>query len=168
VGKKFDLIRYLTDVHVLRSAKYSRGIDPIFGNLYLLENRERIISRIRARREGKRRHGKLLTSLTWLTPEYSLWGRGESFAEAVGAFTNELSRDKSGDSLYIFSYAEQGQETEVINRFRVSQLKELHFSRPLAPDGMLMGGRLELLLYPTTASLPDRIYCGDIPHLHVG
>ena len=148
-GKKFDLIRYLTDVHVLRSAKYSRGVDPIFGNLYLLDNRERIISRIRDRREGKRRHGKLLTSLAWLAPEYSLWGRGESFSEAVNTFTNELSNGKSGDSLYIFAYAEQGQDTEVINRLRVSQLKELHFSRPMAPDGMLMGGRLELLLYPT-------------------
>lgn len=148
-GKKFDLIRYLTDVHVLRSTKYSKGVDPIFGNLYLQENRERIVSRIRDRREGKRRHGKLLTSLAWLTPEYVLWGRGESFSEAVNTFSNVLSSDKSGDSLCIFAYAEQGQDSEVINRLRVSQLKELHFSRPMAPDGMLMGGRLELLLYPT-------------------
>ena len=51
-SKKFDLIRYLTDVHVLRSAKYSKGVDPVFGNLYLQENRERIVSRIRDRREG--------------------------------------------------------------------------------------------------------------------
>lgn len=148
-GKKFDLIRYLTDVHLLRSTKYSRGITPIFGNLYLQENRERIVSRIRDRREGKRRHGKLLTSLAWLTPEYSLWGRGESFSDTVIAFTNELSSIKSEDSLCIFAYAEQGQEPEVTNRLRVSQLQELHFSRPSAPDGMLMGGRLELLLYPT-------------------
>jgi hypothetical protein len=148
-GKKFELIRYLTDVHVLRSAKYSKGVDPVFGNLYLQENRERIVSRIRDRREGKRRHGKLLTSLAWLTPEYALWGRGGSFSEAVNAFTNELSSNKSGDSLCIFAYAEQGQDSEVINRLRVSQLKELHFSRPSAPDGMLMKGRLELLLYPT-------------------
>lgn len=148
-GKKFDLFRYLTDVHVLRSAKYVRGVDPIFGNLYLLENRERIISRIRDRREGKRKHGKLLTSLAWLTPEYSLWGRGESYSETVTAFTNELSSEKSNDSLYIFAYAEQDQDAEVINRLRIPQLKELHFSRPYAPDGMLMGGRLELLLYPT-------------------
>ncbi len=148
-GKKFDLIRYLTDIHVLRSAKYAKGVDPVFGNLYLQENRERIVSRIRDRREGKRRHGKLLTSLAWLTPDYALWGRGESFSEAVNVLSNEVSSYKSGDSLCIFAYAEKGQDSEVINRLRVSQLKDLHFSRPMAPDGMLMGGRLELLLYPT-------------------
>lgn len=148
-GKKFDLIAYLTDVHVLRSEKYSKGIDPVFGNLYMLENRERITARIKDRREGKRRGGKLLTSLAWLTPDYPLWGRGESFSETVSAFSNALVLDNSADSLCLLAYAEPGQEPEVVNRLRVSQLNELHFSRPLAPDGMLMAGRLELLLYPT-------------------
>lgn len=152
-GKKFDLNGYLTDVHVARSAKYQKGMDAVFGNLYLQENRERIISRIKDRREGKRGHGKrghgkLLTSLAWLAPDYPLWGRGDAFSEAVGAFSNELQGDKSSDSLYLFVYAEQEEEFEVTNQLRVPQLKELHFSRPLAPDGMLMAGRLELLLYP--------------------
>jgi hypothetical protein len=148
-GKKFDLNAYLTDVHVMRSVKYSKGMDAVFGNLYLQENRERITSRINDRREGKRRHGKLLTSLAWLTPDYPLWGRGDAFSETVNALSNELQDEKSSDSLYLFAYAEQGQESEVTNQLRVQQLKELHFSRPLAPDGMLMAGRLELLLYPT-------------------
>lgn len=160
-GKKFDLNAYMMDVHVMRSAKYPKGTDAVFGNLYLQENRERITTRIKDRREGKRRHGKLLTSLAWLAPNYSLWGRGEAFSEAVGAFASELQSDKSADSLYVFAYAEQGQEPEVMNQLRVPQLKELHFSRPLAPDGMLMGGRLELLLYP--AGFMMALYHMSIP-----
>lgn len=148
-GKKFDLNAYLADVHVARSVKYPKGMDAVFGNLYMQENRERITARIKSRREGKRRHGKLLNSLAWLAPDYELWGRGDAFSESVGAFSIELESDKSVDSLYLFAYAEQGQESAVTNQLRVPQLKELHFSRPLAPDGMLMCGRLELLLYPS-------------------
>jgi hypothetical protein len=149
IGKKFDIAAYLTDVHVARSIKYSKGMDAVFGNLYLQENRERIISRIKDRREGNRRHGKILTSLAWMTPDYPLWGRGDAFAESVSALSNELCSEKSGDSLYVFAHAEQGQETMVTNQLRVPHLKELHFSRPSARDGILMAGRLELMLYPT-------------------
>lgn len=148
-GKKFDMSAYLTDVHVSRSAKYAKGMDAVFGNIYLQENRERIIARIRDRREGSRRHGKLLTSLAWLTPDYPLWGRGDAFSETVSVLSNELQSEKSADSLYLFAHAEQGQETVVMNQLRVPHLKELHFSRPTARDGMLMAGRLELMLYPT-------------------
>lgn len=148
-GKKFDLAGYLADVHVTHNTKYSKGIDPFFGNIYLHENVERIVSRVRDRREGKRRHGKLLTSLAWLAPDYELWGRGESFAKAVAEFTNILKLSGSSDALYLFANAEQGQENPVVAQFRVPLLNELHFSRPSLTEGTLMGGRVELLLYPT-------------------
>lgn len=149
-GKKFNLNAYLTEMHLNLSAKYSKGMNAIFGNIYMQENRERVAARIKDRRAGKRRHGKLLTSLAWLIPDYPLWGRGDAFAEAVGLFSNELhSGQLSEDTVYVFAYAERGQETVVTNQLRVPQLKQLHFSRPLVPDGALMAGRLELLLYPT-------------------
>jgi hypothetical protein len=148
-GKKFDLAGYLADVHVTRNAKYPKGIDPFFGNVYLHENVERIVSRVKDRREGKRRHGKLLSSLAWLAPDYELWGRGDSFAKAVAQFSNVLKLSGNSDSLFLFANAEQGQENEVVAQFRVPLLNELHFSRPAMNDGPLMGGRVELLLYPT-------------------
>ena len=148
-GKRFDLVGYLADVHITRNAKYPKGVDPFFGNAYLHENVERIVNRVRDRREGKRRHGKLLTSLAWLAPDYELWGRGESFAKAVAQFTNVLKLSGNTDSLFLFARAEQGQENEVIAQFRVPLLNELHFSRPAMKDGPLMDGRVELLLYPT-------------------
>lgn len=148
-GKKFDLHRYLADVHVAQSVKYPKGITPIFGNFYLQTNRERILKRIRDRREGVRKHGKLLTSLAWLVPDNPLWRRGDAFSQTVSAFSNSLQGDDSADDLFVFAYAEQGEENATMNRYRVQRLKELHFSRPLAPDGRLMSGRLELLLYPT-------------------
>lgn len=149
MGNKFDLNAYLADVHVTYSAKYPKGIDAIFGNIYLHENVERVVARIEDRREGKRRHGKLLTSLAWLAPEYELWGRGVAFSKAVASFSSALRSGSPGDSMYLFAYAEQGQENVVTNHFRVPHLNELHFSRPTATDGPLMAGRLEVLLYPT-------------------
>ncbi len=147
-GKKFDLAGYLADVHVTRNAKYPKGMDSFFGNLYLHENMERIVDRIRDRREGKRRHGKLLTSVAWLAPDYELWGRGDSFAKSVAQITNILKAGSTSDSLFIFANAEQGQENEVVSQFRVPQLNELHFSKPVLNDGPLMAGRVELMLYP--------------------
>ena len=58
-GKKFDLFRYLTEVHMTRAVRYPVGIEAVFGNLYLQENRERIAARINERRHGRRRHGPL-------------------------------------------------------------------------------------------------------------
>ncbi len=148
-GKKFDLPRYLTDVHLTQTVRHAEGVEPIFGNLYLQENRERIAARVKDRRRGHRRHGALLTSLAWLTPDYVLWGRGHAYTQTVALLSGELRGEKSSDNLYVLAYAEQGQEQATAARYRVAGLSELHLSRPLQPDGMLMGGRLELMLYPT-------------------
>ncbi|WP_425259797.1 hypothetical protein ACPOLB_02925 [Rubrivivax sp. RP6-9] len=148
-GKKFDLFRYLTEVHLTRAVRYQVGVEAVFGNLYLQENRERIVARLKDRRHGRRRHGPLLTSLAWLTPDDLLWGRGDAFARTVSELTAQVRGDKGADNLHVLAYAEPGQEQAVLSRFRVQGLTELHFSRPAPPDGMLMGGRLELMLYPT-------------------
>jgi hypothetical protein len=148
-GNRFDLAGYLADVHVTRNVKYARGTEPFFGGTYLHENVERIVSRIQERREGKRRNGKLLTSLAWLAPDYELWGRGDAFAKAVAQFSNVLNISGNTDSLFLFANADQGQENEVVAQFRVPLLNELHFARPTISDGPLMAGRVELMLYPT-------------------
>ena len=149
VGKKFDLRGYLSDVHFKKSAKFPKGMTPIFGNLYLAENRERIVTRLNDRRAGRRRHGKLQTSLAWLVPDYDLWGRGDSFASTVSAFTGALREKGSADDLYVFSTAEHRTEALVTNRFRVNGLRELHFFRSRSGDDLTMNGRVEIVLYPT-------------------
>lgn len=150
VGKKFDTSGYLTDVHFRKSVRFPKGTIPILGNLYLPENRERIVTRLNDRREGRRRHGKLLTSLAWMVPDYALWGRGDSFSAAVSAINGSLRENGSTDELYVFSAADHGAESTVTNQFRVNGLKELHFFRSKPGDDMTMNGRLELMLYPTT------------------
>lgn len=151
-GKKFDIAGYLAEVHVTQNSKYPKGMDSFFGNIYLPDNVERVATRIKGRREGKlRQHGKLLTSLAWLTPDYEFWGRGDSFSNAVAEFSTALKGGGHQDSLYLLVGAEQGQENEAINRFRGQgkHLNELHFSKPGLGDGPLMAGRCELMLYPT-------------------
>ena len=146
-GDKFDLSAYLAEIHITRSIKYPEGMNAICGNIYLKNNRERIVKRIQNRRSGEQKQRKLLTSLAWMAPDYSLWGRGEDFSETVCIFSQAL--DTLGDALHVFAYAERGRETEISHQFRTSKPYELHFSRPILPDGVLMGGRLEILLYPT-------------------
>ena len=148
-GKHFDLAGYLADVHVTGNAKFPNRMDAIFGNIYLQENVERVVTRIRDRREGKRRQGKLLTSTAWLAPDYDLWGRGDAFAKSVSQFTNVLRAGGSSDALYVLTNAEQGHENEVLSRFRVHELNELHFFRLGSNESPLMAGRVELMLYPT-------------------
>jgi hypothetical protein len=148
-GKKFDLLRYLAEVQLGRSVRYGERVEPMFGNLYLQENRERILARLADRRHDQRRHGALLTSLAWLVPDYALWGRGEAFAQTVNAPSSALQVGGQGDDLYLFANAEPGEEANVTNSLRVPHLQELHFVRPQPAGGRLMAGRLEILLYPT-------------------
>ena len=148
-GKRFDMLRYLAEVQVGRSIQYEEGMETMFGNLYLQENRERILAKVAHHRGSKRHHGPLLTSLAWLAPDYALWARGEPFAQSVNAFASVLQPGGSGDDLYLFAYAEPGQEAEITNSLRVPQLHELHFARPQLGGGRMMSGRLEIMLYPT-------------------
>lgn len=148
-AKKFDLAGYLADLYVAKTVKYPKGVDAFFGNIYLHDNLERVVARIQDRRNGKRRHGKLQTSLAWLSPDYELWGRGDSFSSAVAQLTEALKSGGTSDALYLFANAEQGQENEVLGHFRGLQLNELHFSRPGVNEGALMAGRMEIMLYPT-------------------
>lgn len=149
IGKKFDLIGYLRSVHSERAVTYPRGMDAMLGSIYLEANLERVVSRLRIRREGRTRQGRLLTSAAWLTPDYELWGRGAAYARAVETLSAELSTEKSADALHIFAYAERGDESRRSAQLWAPRLRELHFARASGVDGMLMSGRLEILLYPT-------------------
>lgn len=148
-GKKFDLLRYLAEVQVGRSVRYADGVEPVFGNLYLQGNRERILERLIDRRFGKRRHGRLLTSLAWLVPDYPLWGRGDAFAQSINELSSTLRAGGDGDDLYLFANADLDEEPLLTNSLRVPHLQELHFVRPSPVGGRLMAGRVEILLYPT-------------------
>lgn len=148
-GKKFDLLRYLAEVQVGRSVRYAEGVEPVFGNLYLQGNRQRILERLNDRRIGRRRHGPLLTSLAWLVPDYPLWGRGEAFAQSVNELSSALHSGGHGDDLYLFANAAPDEEFVLTNSLRVPHLQELHFVRPSPVGERLMAGRVEILLYPT-------------------
>lgn len=149
VGSKFDLNSYLRDVQVEKTVPFPNGVTPLVGNLYLPENRERIANRIGDRRAGRRRHGKLLTSLAWMVPDYDLWGRGEAFSAAVSIFNGSLRDPGTNDDLHLFASTESGAESFTTNRFRVNGLKNLHFVHQTTPLDQGMNGRLELLFYPT-------------------
>ncbi len=149
IGKKFDLNGFLTDVYLEQTVKFPRGATPIIGNLYLQGNRKRILRRLIDRREGKRRHGRLYSSLAWLAPDYSFWGRGDAFSSTVTALNSALRDSGSSDDLYVFVGAEDGSERSITNLFRVPGLRELHFYRSQGGNERIMSGRLELMLYPT-------------------
>lgn len=148
IGKKFDLRAYLKDVHIDKTQKFSKGITPIFGNLYLAGNREQILTKLKHYRKD-RKYGKLSSSLIWLMPDYSLWGRGDSLTETINVLKEALTEGDSLDDLFLVACAENRDRERITNNYRLKGFKELHFTKPLMPEGRLMEGRLELLLYPT-------------------
>ena len=146
-GHKFDLLSYLADVHVSKSKKYPDGMEPIFGNLYLQLNRDSLLARFKDNRINKRKHGKRLPAkVTWLAPNYSLWGRGKDFEETVRELRAELRQTQN--DLYLYFYAGPDEQSILRNTYRIqdSVVHCLPSEGPL--DNPLTGGRIEILLYP--------------------
>lgn len=150
VGKRFDLLAYLTDVHFAQSVKFPEGVESVFGNLYMPDNQHRIVKLIESHRKSRRGSESLKTSLAWLAPDYHLWGRGDLFAQTVKAIAEVFHGEPSDDELFLLAPVELGQEQQATGRFRVRGLKEVHFYKPSSTDGAQhFDGRLELMLYPT-------------------
>ena len=148
IGSKFDIRSYMAEISS-KSVNFPKGTSPIFGNLYLGINREKILTKLRNHKQGHRKLQKLSTSIAWLIPSYSLWGRGGALEETVGSVDEVLKSDGQLNDLYLCAYVDKGHEEKTTYEYRIKGLRELHFSRPLLPDKQLFGGRLEILLYPT-------------------
>ena len=87
-GKGFDLARFALDVRQDGLVKTPKGVKPIFGNLYLPENLEGVLIRVKRRLEGKSKRGPLVAPVVWLAPDHFLWGRGYGMANAVGRLSD--------------------------------------------------------------------------------
>ena len=142
-----DLPRYMADVHAGSVADVPRGVYPLFGNAYLTENLSDFAEGVESRLQGKRRKSPLKTSVVWLAPEYALWGRGESFAQAVRKLRNIL--DAEGQDIHVCAFASPEQERDVREQLRGPALARLHCIRPRSTAQRVpMGGALEILLMP--------------------
>lgn len=155
VGNKFNIGSYVNEVHINQTQKFPKGTKPILGNLYLPKNRELIISRLKRRRQGHQKTAKLSTSLAWLMPDYSLWGRGDSLSETVNTLTDLLREGGSFDDLYLCAYADdKNDQQRLAFEYKMSGIKEFHFINTIpsmkSPEKRLFDGKLEILLYPTS------------------
>jgi hypothetical protein len=148
-GKGFDLARFAIDVRQDGAVKTPKGVKPIFGNLYLPENLEGVLIRVKRRLEGKSKRGPLVAPVVWLAPDHFLWGRGDGMANAVGRLSDLLCQEQYGKNLYLCAHADGDmREREVKEQLRISKLTELHFVRPRVSGAIPMDGRLEILLMP--------------------
>jgi len=150
IGKKFALSSFLEDVVVAKNINMPNGITPIIGNLYLQRNRELIIKQVEKLRKVKQHHNRILCSLAWLFPDYPFWGRGESFAVTIREIRSVLEKPNIEDDLFLFTSVDQGNEVSTTNQYRIQGLRELHFFNKHSSNAFLMGGRLELMLYPSS------------------
>lgn len=145
-GSLFDLARYATDVR--RGLKAPSGIQAVFGSLYLKHNLESVTARVHEARELKKAAQAGYTSLAWLAPDYAFWGRGEDFRRAIDSLHKALQTGDTGDSLYLFDYAQEKQESSVRAKYLGTGASELHLFRPDGPASIPFFGSLELMLYP--------------------
>lgn len=146
IGKRFELRRFAEEA-ASRAVPLPKGVQAIFGNLYLEHNLELLASRLKARRT-EARYGKVCTSAFWLAPDDVLWGRGDSLPHATRVL-NGLLKEGSHDDLALFLPAEPGAESSVAPIAGVLEQAQVHAYRPGALGGHSFDGRLELFLYPT-------------------
>ena len=146
IGKRFELRRFAEEA-ASRAVPLPKGVQAIFGNLYLEHNLELLASRLKARRT-EARYGKVCTSAFWLAPDDALWGRGDSLPHATRVLSGILM-EGSRDDLAMFLPAEAGAETSLAPIAGVLEQAHVHAYRPGALGGYSFDGRLELFLYPT-------------------
>lgn len=150
-GKRFDISNFAHKV-VAGDLTAPRGVKPLFGNLYIERNLEQLTERIEGHRTP-RRSGPTITygvrtSAAWLAPQHFLWGRGEAFQSAVSKLRAVLQSEGT-DDLHIFAPTELQREREVASQFTGIDAVPLHAYRPDDLRNLMLGGRLELFLYPT-------------------
>ena len=144
---RFDLARYVTDVLADRVERVSEGVVPLFGNLYLARNREKIRERIRYR-VGRWKPGASAMTV-WVSPDDGLWGRGSALSEACADFDSiQEPIEKRQIVLCVRCRAED--EESVKRRFdRVMRVerRELRVCPPLYSVSVAGDPMLELLLF---------------------
>ncbi len=144
-GSHFDFVRYAKNIG--RGLAVPQGLQPLFGGLYLERNANVIDSALRHARAGVKGSQKHLSSVAWMAPDYNFWGRGEDFKRTVEQIKRTL-KGGGGDALYVFDFAEVGQEQNVSSRYSNTGVSELHLLRPGGVASAPWAGMLELVLYP--------------------
>lgn len=144
-AEELNAHRMATDIE--RGLSAPAGIAPLFGGLYLRKNRDVILSHVHEARSGRKGQPVFQSSLGWLAPDYTLWGRGDDFIQSVDAFRKAIRNTGKGDDLYIFDRADERQEPAVRSKYSGTGLVELHLVRPQSSS---QGWQefLELMLYP--------------------
>ncbi|QVQ29525.1 hypothetical protein [Achromobacter deleyi] len=135
-------------VDIERGLDAPAGIQPMFGSLYLQRNRNVVLDQIHEARVSRRGKPVFLSSLSWLAPNYALWGRGEDFKQSVESFRKAIRNTGKGDDLFIFDRADERQEHSVRSKFAGTGLVELHLLRHQPPSSKSWQDCLELILYP--------------------
>lgn len=149
IGGRFDFAEYAKLVKEKRLA-VAKEVVPLFGNLYLPENLELLTRRIENQHKKAGKTGRVLSSLAWVAPNNSLWGRGGDFAEAVKRLAHVLAEPAPHhDKLFVFCSAEEEQESTVATKFKETNLTNIYLYRSADAGVKAINGSLELLLYPT-------------------
>ncbi|MBL8356963.1 MAG: hypothetical protein JNM01_19295 [Delftia acidovorans] len=144
-AEELNAHRLATDIE--RGLSAPAGIEPLFGGMYLKKNRDAVLSHVHEARSGRKGQPVFQSSLGWLAPEYSLWGRGDDFRQSVDAFRKAIRNTGKGDDLYVFDRADERQEPAVRSKYSGTGLVELHLlrSQSSSPGWQEL---LEVMLYP--------------------
>ena len=146
MGSHFDIPKYAADVQ--RGLLAPKGIQALYGNIYLKNNAQLVATKIDDARSGTKGFLTNMTSLGWLGPDYRFWGRGADFKGAIEMLGKALKIGPSGDELYIFDYSEERQEAAVRAKYSNTGVTELHLLRPEPIGTIPWANSLELMLYP--------------------
>jgi hypothetical protein len=149
--KGFDFSRYVQEVHIERKVGYSQMTQPVFGNMYMPVNAQKILDAVQMAVESTDAEVStpLLTSVAWLAPDYKFWGRTGLFEDFYFKLQERIPRPKKekkdfGERVELLYPGTEDIVWALQQQLKSKREKSVHFY-----SGQVMGGRIEVLLVPT-------------------
>ena len=148
-GKSFDLTGYLRDVHLRPQFRHTGNTVPIIGGLHLESNRTLFLSKLKDDVEHSAGFAY------WLAPENRYWSRSRSVNGLVRSITQHLKKanttaEATGDLVNKSLMKVLIQNPSMEDR-ELANVYENAFPSLFVTKSSIMGGRVEVLLYPGRA-----------------
>lgn len=166
---RFDIRKYIEDVHVWRREGYGQDTEALMGSLYLQSNRRKLAAWTKEWAVAEAGHQKQAPlSACWLAPQIRLWGRSLS-VRAVNDEQSRLLRGESPDKAdpVLDEHREQSGVKAVLQCGGIKDIEQyarIHrssFPKLFGASGTIMNGQCELFV------VPDR-FVAALYHHYIG
>jgi hypothetical protein len=145
-GESFDPPGYLRDVHLKPQVRHSGDTVPIIGALHLELNRTLLLSHIKDQSES------IASFAYWLAPQNRYWSRSRFINGFVRSITQHLKKSNAtaegASDLVNKTLMKVLMQNPSMDDRELTNIYEGTFPSLFVTKSSIMGGRVELLVYP--------------------